>query len=497
MALAKANVIRNGILIAGLGLVIVTVWFKWQPDLAWQQQLILISSYELYAFIGVSFLGAIVLCLLQWFASYANTEKRKQLYWVITAWMVAPVVYIIFYMVPMAGDHTPILSRSMTWAVMALCYALIVVVIRRFALLYLDQHLQRATKWVAHIILLLMLDMLVLWLVYINRDLPLVGLLVLILWGYVPLRFMLKRYLDSHLDEQGDGAFRSAVSYLFRQFDQATNNEPWPIIKWPDLLVHAFQPMSVSETQDTRTSRLINNGQTLHVKGNAFSPALQINHAQGGARLFTNEDLNLINTLHFMFEQTQQFKSAFIAGQTEERQRIRRDLHDQIGFQLVSIIYSNDVNMSRVIAKNTLAELRLLIKALQPKLTKLNNLLIDLKTLSDDFCQLAEMDLHWFIAGSIPDLNISGRQYVNLVSAVRELLVNVQRHAQAEKVAINIAIEGRKLTIHVHDNGNGITEKNQASGNGISNLMSRVNELHGTITWENEAGTLASICVPI
>lgn len=497
VALTRAELIKNIILLLGSGFLIVIVWSKWQPHLDWLDQKIWVSSYELYSFIGGGFLIAMVLCLLQWRATSANPDKRLHLYWVIVSWMVAPALYIALYMLPMAYDQTPVMPRPVTWLVMSFCYVLLLIVIWRFDLLYLNQHLKRATNWVFIISLLLMLDLLVLFSVHVNYDGPLLGVLAIVIWGYFPTRYFIKHLLYRNNDERDKSEYRNAISSLFMQSDYGLDGEPKIDVKWSEFLQLAFNPMSIYETKKSTDSRIMEQGQSLYVEANSYSPALLIRHAQRGSRLFSNEDLEMVNIMYFLYEQTSQFKSAFLAGQRQERQRIRRDLHDQIAFQLVSLIYSNNLNQSREIAKNTLSELRLLIKALQPNLTDLMSLQNELRKLAQGFCQVAELDLTWENTNSLPSFNISGRQYVNLMSVVKELLVNIQRHSKASKVIIKIVIEENRLHVVVHDNGVGLEQIDAICGNGMNNLRSRVEEIHGTITWSSNEGTLVSIYVPI
>ena len=495
--LIRAALIRNIIVLLGSCFLIVIVWSKWQPHLDWHNQQILVSSYELYSFIAGGFLIALILCLLQWQSTSENPNKRLRLYWVIASWMIAPVLYMVLYMLPMAFNHEPFMTRPVTWGIMSLCYVLLLIAIWRFDLLYLNQHLKRATNWLFTIVLLLLLDSLVLFAVYVNYDGPLLGGLAMVIWGYFPIRYTFKHLLYRSNDERGKSEFHNAIRILFKQSDYDIYGESRRGVKWAEFLNLAFNPMSISESREISVSRIMEQGQGIHIEANSYSPALLIRHAQRGSRLFDNDDLEMVSILYLLYEQTSQFKSAYSAGQRQERQRIRRDLHDQIAFQLVSLIYSSNLNQSREIAKSTLSELRLLIKALQPNLTNLMGLQNELRKLSHSFCKVADLDLAWELVNSLPSLKISGRQYVNLLSVMKELLVNIQRHSKATRVITKVAFADNQLIITVHDNGVGVGEIENARGNGINNLRSRVEEIHGTITWSTKEGTLVSIYVPI
>lgn len=494
--LKHSSLIRNNLFYLAIVVFCGVFLSKWQFQQSWTEQRILFSNHELYVLITGSFVISIGLCLLQWFATSGNQSKRSQLYWVIGAWMIAPIIYIMFYMLPMMLVEAPLLSRPMTWGVMFLCYGLLLIVIRRFDLLYLDKHINRATIWILISVTFIALDLLVLITLYNNGERFSFVELLLVLWIYVPFRYFVKNYLDKHYSSVGGGDIPSAINYLFKHQDNS-KAEIWSKKSWSEMLRCAFKPMLVEESDEVGDSKIVEHGQSIYVEANSYSPAISLSHAEGGSRLFNREDLVLVNVLYLLFEQTQQFKSAFLSGQNEERQRVRRDLHDQIAFRLVSIVYSADISRTQSIAKETLIELRLLIKALQPKKIRMDAFVFDMRVLADNFFEYAGPELRWQDDIAESEVEISGREYVNLIAVVRELMVNIQRHSRANNVVICIASDRKNLHINVHDDGIGISVENESHGNGICNLRSRLKEIDGNITWSNDAGTLVRICVPI
>ena len=92
-----------------------------------------------------------------------------------------------------------------------------------------------------------------------------------------------------------------------------------------------------------------------------------------------------------------------------------------------------------------------------------------------------------------------------LFQAVRELLINVVKHAQAEKAKVSIAKVGKEIKIIVEDDGRGIDtditypylKKNH--GFGLFNIYERMGYIGGGVNIESEAGhgTKITIVLPL
>ncbi len=73
-----------------------------------------------------------------------------------------------------------------------------------------------------------------------------------------------------------------------------------------------------------------------------------------------------------------------------------------------------------------------------------------------------------------------------LFRVLQELMVNMQKHSQATLVVLRFEKLGTHYTIYYADNGRGTNLKILKNKNGISNMESRIKDIHGTITFESE-----------
>jgi signal transduction histidine kinase len=90
---------------------------------------------------------------------------------------------------------------------------------------------------------------------------------------------------------------------------------------------------------------------------------------------------------------------------------------------------------------------------------------------------------------------------VFLFSAVRELLVNVAKHAQASDVAVRLRWLDDFVEVLVKDNGKGFRKgiSESADGFGLFNIQERVSDLGGRV-WlrsEPQRGTAVKIHLPL
>jgi signal transduction histidine kinase len=87
---------------------------------------------------------------------------------------------------------------------------------------------------------------------------------------------------------------------------------------------------------------------------------------------------------------------------------------------------------------------------------------------------------------------------LNLFRVCREAIMNIIKHARAEKVSIHLHVDKERLSLNVQDDGQGCPpELFDGHGRGISNMKSRAREMNGTCAIRGEAGMCVVVEIPL
>ena len=173
------------------------------------------------------------------------------------------------------------------------------------------------------------------------------------------------------------------------------------------------------------------------------------------------------------------------------RNRIARDLHDEVGSNLGSISLSadrliEDVGDDRL--KEDLADLGLLAREASASLLDViwvtDQSVIRLPALMEKLMErasrvLSGMDLSVTVSPDCPDRAVPLTFKRHLVMFFKEAIHNCARHSQATRVEIGASVADEGLKLRVHDNGIGFDPAAARDGWGIDSMKERAQELGG------------------
>lgn len=194
----------------------------------------------------------------------------------------------------------------------------------------------------------------------------------------------------------------------------------------------------------------------------------------------------------------------------EERLRISRDLHDNIGSQLTFLTSSMD-NMKFIskeekvtnkltdltaFTRSTIAQLRdtiwamnkgnITIEDLQGRLL---NYIEEAKNVVDD------VTFEFKKASFLDDLTFSATQGVNLFRIVQESINNSLKYALPSKVTVDVSSTTNEVVFTISDDGLGFHQDEIVYGNGLKNMELRAKEIGAlfNLTSTKEFGTTISV----
>jgi signal transduction histidine kinase len=191
-----------------------------------------------------------------------------------------------------------------------------------------------------------------------------------------------------------------------------------------------------------------------------------------------------------------------LEGQLQERSRISKEIHDDLGSSLTSIALLTEVLKKRI-DTNTNPEINKISDTSADMVDKMNEIIWALNTSNDtvnslvayirkfanNFLDDANIELEFLEADIPQNKALEGTVRRNIYLTVKEAINNIVKHSNAKKVLVNInAAKG--LLINITDDGKGIDENNLNSfGNGLKNMKKRMEDIGGKFSIENNKGT--------
>jgi len=197
---------------------------------------------------------------------------------------------------------------------------------------------------------------------------------------------------------------------------------------------------------------------------------------------------------------------AVMEGQDQERQRIAKEIHDDIGTGLTSILYLSDgmkedeeqaVGKIGNTARELIDKMDEIVWSMNKDYDTLEDLLAFLRHHIAEWMDVPGIATHIDFPDQVPAVTITGEQRRNIYLVVKEALHNIIEHAEATKVNIEVSID-RSLEIVIRDNGKGLPEgPTRRWGNGLKNMRQRMQHLGGKFDLTSGEGTKIRVSLPL
>jgi signal transduction histidine kinase len=201
-----------------------------------------------------------------------------------------------------------------------------------------------------------------------------------------------------------------------------------------------------------------------------------------------------------------------VAGQELERQRLARELHDETGQALTSILLGlkavedsrTQEEMTRATAGlrelvvATLQDVRRLAVELRPKALDDFGLLAAVERLVDTFSEATGINVE--LESRLGANRLPAEVETTLYRIIQESLTNVVKHAEARSVSIFIVRRDSTATVVIEDDGRGFDDGEIRDGGlGVLGMRERVALLNGRLTFESSetGGTTVAAEVPL
>ena len=283
--------------------------------------------------------------------------------------------------------------------------------------------------------------------------------------------------------------------------------------------VHAFGSSGITTRRMGHNTVLL----ALRANGTEFPIEASISKSGGtGGHLYTVilRDITLRIAGEDALRQSQvelrELSAQVLQAREDEKTRIARELHDELGQQLTAL--KMDLAWAREKVPAPLTELAGKLERMDATLdttvTATRRISADLRPLMLDDLGLAEA-AEWLAedfeqrTGIVCSLALEDSEAISRLDAatstalyriLQESLTNVARHARAGHVGIELAIDGEEVVLSVEDDGQGISDNDRRKTRsfGLKGLRERAHYLGGISRIEagSQGGTLVAVRVP-
>jgi signal transduction histidine kinase len=212
------------------------------------------------------------------------------------------------------------------------------------------------------------------------------------------------------------------------------------------------------------------------------------------------------------------------AAQVRERERLARDVHDELGASLSQIALWSQVALDRdtsdpprrepleriaLSARDALDRMGDWLRSVDPAHAPLEAFAGQVTTCAQRYLEPVALRLVVDIPGELPAVALNAEVRTHLVVMLKEALRNVVEHARATTVTLRLRAEDGELTLTLTDDGCGFTPNGatrpapngspRGRGHGLRNLHARAQALGGRLEVRSRpgGGTTLDVRVPL
>ena len=285
--------------------------------------------------------------------------------------------------------------------------------------------------------------------------------------------------------------------------------EPRPL-RLPDLTAHP-ESFGFPPGHPPMTSFL---GVPIHLRGVVYGNLYLTDKANGDTFTDVDQELavGLAAAAGLAIENARLHEQSRAAGLLDERERIARDLHDDViqrlfatglSLQAVALQVQEPLAVERIMRAvdeldTSIRQVRSTIFELHQRWATNESLRSDIMAICDESSKALGYKPSCDIVGAV-DTTVIEPIRGHLLLCLREALSNVARHARSSSAEVKVTVHEDKLTLRVLDNGVGYDLVPGQFSSGLDNMLVRAESLGGcfSIARGEDSGTVVVWEVPL
>ncbi|NOR80740.1 MAG: hypothetical protein GQ529_07895 [Methyloprofundus sp.] len=473
--------------------------------LVWLNQSMQWVEIPVHTFYFLPYLASSALGLIigrwQWVRHKNDPVARASIRWFLLTLTLCIGSALILYFIPTIFHEPPLIPVWVAQFIILTLYIGLVFGVIKYRLFDVEQWWFNCWIWLFSGCCVVAIDV---SLIYLFNISPLESLSVAILataWCYFPIRqWIWTKKIHPRSSRVNDFFPLLTQSYIsspsISHFEKS----------WPEILGNIYLPLSVQlRPQAVDAIELSNYGLTIKLPALNNQQHIVLSGKEKGGKLFNKYDVDFIESALAYARNCITWKNNREEGARQERERIIRDLHDDVGALLLTLVHKAESEENAMLARNALKGVRNTIYSLHDNnFTTLNDALgswreeIKLRTAA------AHVNLLWSTDKLKEDVYIlTPRQRINLDRILRESITNILKHAQPQTISIGINKYNNKLQILIKDDGISADSSLWHANTGLYSLNTRAEEINVNLAWtslgnfsELDKGTQLTITLP-
>jgi signal transduction histidine kinase len=447
--------------------------------LAWLNDALQFSTPSIFHFsILFIFSTSFILAFMQWSKTKKDPVGRAALRWFLLSIYMATGLFAGVIIIPAAFQLTSPASQGVMFGAFLLMYWGLALGIVRYRLFSLAQWWHSIMAWFLGGLCVVIFDFLLITSLALPQNSAFPIAVAVTGWLYFPLRQKLWELLSRHQRYMDNWLARVLPILIDTNPESGTEDYQR---HWIKILSHVWQTQFIEKRDGAiKTPEIVDDGLTLLTPSyiNGADHHYKVHCPSQGERLFSSKDLNIFKLLqeitHLAFEKFAERN----LGAMQERERIRRDIHDDLGARLLTLLHSCNTDQQALV-NEALQDTRSLVNTLNPNPINKSQALNLWQREIQQRCDLAGVELVWDDANeTLPDI-FSARENANISRIFREAISNALRHAHPSKITITI----KERTLSINNNGDLHPKLHWQSGNGCRIMNERAEEIGGKIDW--------------
>lgn len=178
-----------------------------------------------------------------------------------------------------------------------------------------------------------------------------------------------------------------------------------------------------------------------------------------------------------LMDQAENSREAQERGASDERQRIARDMHDDVGARLLMLIHRADSPEIADLARSAMHDLRSALAVLDAQPVPLAEAVADWRAEAMERCEASGTVLSWNAppAGELAG-TLASRQKSVLERALRESLTNALKHARPHHIEVHLQAQADRLDLRIAHHGAVQAPDRWKEGRGLRGMRQRLAE---------------------